>query len=473
MDIKIKLGMASLAVVIFQSILKLYGAFLTNSLSLMSETLDTITDIGFVSLTIYSLFQSQKPPDYEHMYGHSKMEPIGALIQGIILLNLYGFLIFLAVQSILNSSFQTQNPEVGIQILIVSIVINIIFSRFLIWKGRAMKSLVLEMQGLNLFQDSLRGFFVIINFIFVMFSIYFLDPLFSIGLSIWVIIGAVSLSKKSVKDISDTNPATLQVLEELRIKIFHLDHVNAVEQLRVRASGMELYLEVHLLVEDHITLVHANEINVNIKTMARLFFPNYEVKCLIEMNPLSGEGSLIENISNLISSMISEFPGIIDVKHYNISNIEKVNYLTITIIVDENLTLFDAHHLCTEFEDTLMEREPLINKITSHIECSPPKQPTSMMYVKKLILNPQKIKDMEEEIKKILDNNPHLKDYHDLNILPIGSNYFLDMHIMLDGSLNIALVHEYLNGLEQRIRKNSKFKDFQEILLHSEPYDES
>ena len=89
MDDKIKFGLLTLLVIIFQSILKIYGVIITGSLSFLSETVDTLVDIIFVSILLYSLSQSQKPADYEHMYGHSKIDPIGALVQGIILINLW------------------------------------------------------------------------------------------------------------------------------------------------------------------------------------------------------------------------------------------------------------------------------------------------------------------------------------------------------------------------------------------------
>jgi len=73
MDIKIKYGIIAVFIILFQSILKVLGVVVTGSLSFLSETVDTLTDIFFVSLTLYSLYNSQKPPDFQHMYGHSKL----------------------------------------------------------------------------------------------------------------------------------------------------------------------------------------------------------------------------------------------------------------------------------------------------------------------------------------------------------------------------------------------------------------
>ncbi|MFX0139634.1 MAG: cation transporter, partial [Candidatus Hodarchaeota archaeon] len=103
MDIKVKYAFFTLIVILFQSALKLFGVLITGSLSFLSETADTLTDILFVSITLYSLYQSQKPADYEHMYGHSKIDSISGLIQGVILMNIYVVLIYNAIQAIISS----------------------------------------------------------------------------------------------------------------------------------------------------------------------------------------------------------------------------------------------------------------------------------------------------------------------------------------------------------------------------------
>ncbi|MCJ7651978.1 MAG: cation diffusion facilitator family transporter, partial [Candidatus Lokiarchaeota archaeon] len=164
MDIKIKFGIAAFFVILIQSIIKVSGVLITGSLGFLSETIDTLTDIFFVILTVYSIYLSQKPPDYEHMYGHKKIDSIGGLIQGIILINLYGIIIFTAIQSLMQGTYDFTNPGLGLQLIIISFIINITFSRILIWQGKKQNSLSLKIQGLNLFQDSLRALLIIINF---------------------------------------------------------------------------------------------------------------------------------------------------------------------------------------------------------------------------------------------------------------------------------------------------------------------
>jgi len=440
MDYKIKFGIYAFIVILIQSIIKLIGVILTGSLSFLSETVDTLIDIIFVSLTIYSIHLSLKPPDYQHMYGHTKIDSVGAMVQGIILINIYIFIIIRAIQVIFEDSSRIGNPDIGFQLLILSFTINLFFSRFLIWQGKKRDSLSLKMQGLNLFQDSLRAILVLINFIFALFlEIEYLDPYFSVVISIFIIYGAVKLLIEGIGNLIDVNPISAFILEEMKQNIFHLVHVNGVEELKVRASGNILFLEVHLSVEDHISIIHANEITKAIRTMTKKYIPFYNVETLVEMNPLSGEKSIGEKIINIIHSMKSEFPKILNFRDVNVFRVEDKTFLSLSIVLDESLSLEEAHEICNNFERELKR------------------------------IDPQRMQVIQKLIEKVLREEPQVKGYHDLECWTAMDLCMLELHIFFDGSLNISVVHDLITKIEHKVRDKLKIENLQEIIFHSEP----
>lgn len=470
MDIKIKLGIITFFIILIQSGLKLLGVILTGSLSFLSETVDTLTDIFFIILTIYSLYISQKPPDYQHMYGHSKIDSIGGLIQGIILINLYCFLIYLAAQTILSNTYAIINPDIGVFLLIISFIINLAFSRVLIWQGKKRSSLSLKIQGLNLFQDSLRAIVVLINFILALFfNIQFLDPFFSIGLSTWIIFTAFKLSKEGIKDLIDENPINYLILKEIREKVFNLDHVNGVEELKVRIGGNTLFLDVRLSVEDHISVIHANDITKAIRSMSKNYFPSYKVESIIEMNPLSGEASISETIVNLLYTMKMEFKDIIDFRDLNVFRIENNYFLSISVLVDGNLTLDEAHSVSSNFEKELKKQAPMISRIITHIESETNIKKITPSQFTCQSIEPNELKEIQKIIEKILRKNPKIKGYHGLECWSAFEFCILELHVFFEGSENITKIHGMITRLESEIRDNMNLENLKEIILHSEP----
>ncbi|UCC20146.1 MAG: cation diffusion facilitator family transporter [Promethearchaeota archaeon] len=469
MDIKVKYAIYTLWIILLQSVLKLIGVLLTGSLSFLSETADTFTDILFVSITLYSMYYSQKPADYDHMYGHGKIDSISGVIQGIILMNIYVLLVYNAIQAILSNRYDVINPEIGLIILISSFIVNIIFSRRLISKGKQQKSLTLRIQGLNLFQDSMRAIIVLVSFIFAYFNVIFLDPILSIVLSVWIIIGALKLVKGGVKELTDTNPISTIIIEDLRKKIFALEHVIGVHSIKLRTSGKTLYLEVQLSVEDHISIVHANEIITSIRSMSEKIFRLYEVECIVEMNPFASEKSIGEGLINLIFSMKSEYPKIENFKDLNIFRIENEYFISLVVIVDETLSLVDAHEVCSHFEKEIKKQAPLISRVITHIESQPHRELLRPNQIKCADVGPEMIEQMSESVEKVLRLHPQVKGFHGVEFWATIDYCILEAHVFFEGSLNISQIHKYISELENNIREELGIDNLESIFLHSEP----
>ncbi|MHA1931015.1 MAG: cation diffusion facilitator family transporter [Promethearchaeota archaeon] len=472
MNIKLKFAFLTLIVVLFQSSLKLVGVLVTGSLSFLSETADTFTDILFVSITLYSLYQSQKPADYEHMFGHSKIDPISGLIQGIILINVYLFLIYNAIQAIISSRFDVVNPEFGLVLLAISFLVNLVFSRILISKGRQQKSLTMEIQGLNLFQDSMRAILVFLSFVLANFNIIFLDPILSIVLSFWIIYGAIKLVRGGIKELTDTNPISSTTIETLRQEIFALEHVVGVHDLKVRVSGKTLFLEVHLSVEDHISIVHANEITKSIRNMSNKVFPSYQVECIIEMNPLASEKSIGEGLINLIYSMKSEYPDIIEFKDLNVFRLEDEYFVSLIVVVNDSLSLSKAHEICTHFESELKKQAPYISRIITHLEGRKYSESLSANQIKCADVGPEMLQQIKEVVEIVLKQHSQVKGYHGLEFWATFDYCILEVHIFFDGSLNISQTHNFITELERDIRDELGIDNLDSIFLHSEPFED-
>ncbi len=469
MNTKIKFVILTLLIVIFQSILKLYGVIVTGSLSFLSETVDTFTDILFVAISLFSIYISEKPADFDHMYGHTKSDSIGAMVQGIILINIYVFLIYNAIQIITLGEFRVSNPGIGLVLLLISFIINIIFSRLLIYTGKKQRSLTLEIQGLNLFQDSIRAILVFVSFILAYFNVIFFDPILSILLSIWIIVGAFKLTKKGIKDLTDTNPISSSIMENLRSDIFKLEHVIGVHDLKIRVVSKILFLEVHISVEDHISVIHANEIIKSIRNMSEKVFPVYEVECIVEMNPVASEKSIGEGLINLIYSMKTEFPQIINFKDLNIFRLEENYFVSLIVIIDESLSLTEAHKISTHFEKEIKLQAPHISRVITHLEGQSSSIKLALNQIKCADVGEDMIGIIRQSVEEELRAHSHVRGYHGLEFWATFDYCILELHVFFDGSLNISQTHNFVTELEEKIREKLGIDNLDTIFLHSEP----
>ena len=91
-------------------IIKFIFSFFTNSLSFFTELTDGIMDFLIVALTFIALRSGQKPADHDHMFGHYKVNSLISIIQSLVTMGDYIWILVLSVSTIINSSdYQIHN----------------------------------------------------------------------------------------------------------------------------------------------------------------------------------------------------------------------------------------------------------------------------------------------------------------------------------------------------------------------------
>jgi len=186
--------------------------------------------------------------------------------------------------------------------------------------------------------------------------------------------------------------------------------------------------------------------------LSKKFFPSYNVETLVEMNPLSGESSLGEKIVNLLYTMKSEFKEISDFKDLNVFRIENNYFLSLSIVVDDKLSLEKAHELSSLFEEQLKEQVPFISRIITHIESKAMLKKSLTDHLICTPIEPEKKIEIQASLNRLLKS-------------------ILELHVFFDGSLNISRVHTLITSLEQQIKNSLKIENLTEVILHSEPFE--
>jgi divalent metal cation (Fe/Co/Zn/Cd) transporter len=187
------------------------------------------------------------------------------------------------------------------------------------------------------------------------------------------------------------------------------------------------------------------------------------------MNPLSGESSLGEKIVNLLYTMKSEFKEISDFKDLNVFRIQNDYFLSLAIVVDDTLSLEEAHELCSLFESQLQEQVPFISRIITHIESQAMLKRSLTDHLECTPIEPEKKKEIQASLNQLLKSIPEVKGYHGLEFWTALDFCVLELHIFFDGALNISRVHDLISNIEHQIKNTFTIENLTEVILHSEP----
>lgn len=254
-----KLAAGSVAVAILVLLLKAGAWWLTGSVALFADALESVVNVATSIAALLAVRFSQMPPDANHPYGHAKAEYFSAVLAGV--------LIIVAALLILNEAWDAvQRPRapeasaVGIGIAIAATLANAAWAATLLRAGRAARSPALLADGRHLFSDVVTsaGVLVGLGLVFTTGRLWF-DPLMAALTALNILWSGWSVVRESVGGLMDEAVPQHQLARIRSIVATKADGAIEAHDLRTRQAGRFTFVEFHLVVsgETSVNAAHA------------------------------------------------------------------------------------------------------------------------------------------------------------------------------------------------------------------------
>jgi cobalt-zinc-cadmium efflux system protein len=160
------------------------GAWLTNSLALLSDAAHMATDTLALAIALVAVRLSKRPPDARRTYGYARFEALGALANGMLLFVLASYILWEAWQR-----FRTPLPVASMGMLavaVVGLVCNLIAMRLL--HAGSGESLNVKGAYLEVWSDMLGSLAVVIAALVIRWTgCLWVDPLLAALIGLWVL----------------------------------------------------------------------------------------------------------------------------------------------------------------------------------------------------------------------------------------------------------------------------------------------
>lgn len=241
-------------------ILKLVVGWLTGSISILAQAVDSVMDILAGIITFSAIRIADNPADKEHPYGHGKVEDIAGVLQGLLIALAATLVIYSSVRRIIAGS-SVELEEVGIAVMVVSIVASILLSRHLLKVARATSSVALEANAHNIAADIYSALAVLVAMIAVRITGYsVIDPIIAIGVAIYLLKIARDTVRKPLSGLIDAKLPHSQeaIVRDCLSK--HNQYVLSYHALRTRRAGSQRYIDVHLVMNKDVSLQQAHDV---------------------------------------------------------------------------------------------------------------------------------------------------------------------------------------------------------------------
>lgn len=239
--------------------IKLASWYITDSVAILTDALEGIVNVIAAFVGLYSLYLSAQPKDSNHPYGHGKVEFISAGIEGVMIAFAGLWIIFEAINHIINPQ-EIKQIDIGIVLIVFAGVTNFVVGYLAVKKGKKNNSIALISSGKHLISDTYTTLGVIIGLIIIKItSIYWLDSVFAMVFGIIIIFTGVKILRQSVAGIMDE--ADTQLLEDM-VETLNKNRVpNWIDlhNLRIIKFGSGLHIDCHLTVPWYLTVKEAHE----------------------------------------------------------------------------------------------------------------------------------------------------------------------------------------------------------------------
>jgi ferrous-iron efflux pump FieF len=259
------------------------GAWLaTGSVSLLSTLIDSMLDLAASLVNLFAIRHALQPADREHRFGHGKAEPLAGLAQAAFVSGSAAFLLFEAFQRLVHPVAIT-NTTFGIAVMAFSIVLTlglVAFQRFVV---RRTGSVAISADSLHYSADLLVNTSVVVALLLtVNLGWSAADPLFAIGIAVFILRGAWSIFRSSFDLLMDRELPDDERQQIREIATAHAG-VISIHDLRTRSSGTQVFIQLHLEMDGSMPLLKAHEIAEEVMEEIERAFPDAEV--LIHEDP--------------------------------------------------------------------------------------------------------------------------------------------------------------------------------------------
>ena len=241
-----------LAIVLF--VVKMTAYYLTHSVAILSDALETTVNVFSGFFGLFSLYLAAKPSDVDHPNGHGKIEFISAGIEGTLIIISALVIIY---QSII--AFETHNitHQLNEGIILISLagVLNLIFGVLAVKQGKKNHSIALEASGKHLLSDVYTTLGVVGSLgLLILTNWWWIDSLIALIFALIILISGIKILRSSVAGIMDEADKKLLAEMVVLLQKERIPKWIDIHNMRIIKYGHLLHIDCHLTLPWYFTV---------------------------------------------------------------------------------------------------------------------------------------------------------------------------------------------------------------------------
>ncbi len=239
---------------VFLFIVKLVLGLFINSIAVISDAFNNLSDMGTSVITIFGAKLSSRPPDKEHPHGHGRYEYIASLV--------ISFIIFAVGFRLLSTSFsKILNPQkvllntVSVLILLISVLVKVWMFSYNRYIGKVINSSVNRAAALDSLNDVYATTGIILGMVVGNFTAFPVDGIMGLVISVLIMYTGFKTAKDSVNLLLGALPDP-EIIQRINELVLSGENIKGIHDLKIHDYGPgRITASIHAEVVDNVNIV--------------------------------------------------------------------------------------------------------------------------------------------------------------------------------------------------------------------------
>jgi cation diffusion facilitator family transporter len=272
----------SIAAALTTILLKGWAWWLTGSVGLLSDALESFVNLAGAMMALAMLSLAAMPEDENHQHGHGKAEYFSSAFEGFLILIAAASIGYAAIERLLNPR-PIEAVGIGLAVSVVASIINLATSRILMDVGRKYKSITLEADAHHLMTDVWTSAGVIVGVGLVWLTGWlWLDPVIALGVALNIVWTGWQLLNRSAAGLMDVSIPEEEIKAIESVLDSYRQQGLEFHALRTRQAGTRAFISLHLLVPGAWSVQRGHDWSERIEADIRLAVPNTHITTHLE-----------------------------------------------------------------------------------------------------------------------------------------------------------------------------------------------
>jgi len=282
-------------------VIKAITLLIVNSLAVAADLGISVVALCVSGILYYAIKMSNKPADLLHNYGYGKVENVTEAIEGVVLIGLALAMSVQAILSLVRPGAGVHSPFVGLAASLIGVIINFWGSAFILKLAEKSASPALKAEGIHFRLEGIISLSITLSFALVMILSHtgfltlakYVDPLATLLVSALITIPSVRLLREAYMKLLDASIGETSQMDVIKALAVHYDRYCDFKNIRTRSAGRKQFVDIHLIMPDHISVKKAHQITTALKK--DIAAAVYESEVTVHVEPCNRDCAYVKN----------------------------------------------------------------------------------------------------------------------------------------------------------------------------------